>query len=209
MRILFRVSVVLLIFLGCSGNQSIQSDKKVVDTMTPNPLDSTAIVAVMQKFYPKSNIVHSASITDFENNVFFIVTYSPECPICIGSIGELRRIVRWIDSLGKENVLNRLVVLVEQPLSHQYQWLQSFVVQDSAFVLAKKLGFNVYPELKIINKGKIRYSGKLNNRAKKIGEKSLVNRSSDSSYIWNQWLNCHHNQNSFYPINEAVGCYIE
>jgi len=209
MRTQFLFPILLLLFVGCSGIESNQTHTRTLQTISVPPPDSMILVNVLQQINTRSECTRNRNYVDAANKNYFLVTYSPECPICVGNISELQRLVRWIDSVKEEPYTNQLIVLAEQTLPQQYQWLQAFVVRDSAFVMAKKLGFNVYPELKIIKNGKICYSGKLNNRTKKIGEKSVVNTSSDSSFIWNQWLNCHNNKNTFYPSNEAVGCYIE
>jgi hypothetical protein len=209
MKAVFLFPILLSLFVGCSGNERNQPDKVPRDTFSFLQLDSMTLFEVLQQINPQSEFGNNKNDVDSRNITYFLVTYSPECPLCVGNIGELQRLVHWIDSVKEETYTNQLIVLAEQTLPLQYQWLQPFVVRDSAFKMSKKLGFNVYPELKIIKNGEVCYSGKLNNRTKKIGEKSVVNTSSDSSFIWNQWLNCHNNKNNFYSSNEAVGCYIE
>ncbi len=209
MRTQFLFPILLLLFVGCSGIESNQTHTRTLQTISVPPPDSMILVDVLQQINTRSECTRNRNYVDATNKNYFLVTYSPECPICVGNVGELQRLVHWMDSVKEVNYTNQLIVLSDQILPQQYQWLQPFVVRDSAFKMSKKLGFNVYPELKIIKNGEVCYSGKLNNRTKKIGEKSVVNTSSDSSFIWNQWLNCHNNKNTFYPSNEAVGCYIE
>ncbi len=211
MKVIFWFYILWVLVLGCGKNQGNVTDIPSFKLDSFEKSDSMSFADLLEVYNLNSTERMSRQSNPLyaQNQAFFLVTYSPECPICLGNVSELKRIVRWIDSMGKQNVFNHLLVFVEQPLPRQYQWLKPYILLDSGFVNAKKFGFRVYPELKIVKNGMVRYSGKLNNKAANIGEKSITNRTYDSSYIWNQWLNCHRNRNTYYSSHEAVGCYIE
>lgn len=201
--------LIVFVLVRCTqtGNNRVWTDgKNTPSTQIDSSNSSTAMAALL------TQLQYDLTENSSTNPHHFVITYSSECPISMANVSELQRIVHWLDSvkrIKKVHELPKFTVLVESPLSKPYNWLSSYCIVDSGFQVAKKLGFAVYPELRIFKHGVLRYAGKLNNRSLGIGRKSTAIKSSDSSFLWIQWLNCQSSKCTYLVSNEAVGCYIE
>lgn len=211
MKIIAFAMFAMLAAVGCNSDTD-RTDPVLCDFSAPSfgkdliPKDSlwsilTTLALKSLNYNPKDSLI-------------FAITYSPECPISVAHLGDIQKVVKSFESLDATDkvVVSKLpavVVLSPEPLPQQYDWLRTNLVLDSGFCIAKKLGFSVYPQLRIYRGPNLMFSGRLSNRAIQVGEKSMVSRHSDSSFLLIQWQSNLDKNLKFLPSHVAVGCLIE
>ena len=207
---ILRIMVVwVVVCCGCNNHSSDHSNNDyAVPQFKTSLMLSDSIRSILGNWSNKTGQPNP------KDSIFFLVTYSPECPISIAHVSDLQVVIRYIDSVKSQRNINNpkiasFMVITSEELPTQYQWLQAYTVLDTGFCKVKQLGFTVYPELHIYQGTSLKYSAKLSNRALQAGEKSLINRNTDSSYLLLQWKSANSKQGKFLPSNSAVGCFIE